>query len=396
MKIDRIEVIHLKYDYPGRRGFRYAGGVCQGRLTTLVLVHTNDGHVGHGSAYTHPALAEIVIKQQLEPFLIGEDPCEVENLWDQMYRLTRWYGRKGAVMTALGALDTAFWDLRGQSKGKPVYSLLGGKRTTCPAYASALLWREPSELAEEAAGYVARGFRRMKMRMGRSPDVDRACVLAVRKAIGPDCDFMVDGSMRYSEEGARQFGKFLAEQKVFWFEEPFPPEQIDSFRKLRGTIGVRLAAGENEFGVQGFREWIEGRVIDIAQPDVSRSGGVTETWRIGQLAARHDIPIATHSWSDAVAVVANAHVVSALPNGLTVEIDQTGNPMVEELLAEPFKVVDGEIRLSDKPGFGIELVQSVVDRLRINAFTQLENGLYSDMAFGKGSFTPAPAYVDAT
>src|SRR5512143_451573 len=107
MKIDHIEVINLHFDYPDRNGFQYAGGVCTGRLTTLVLVHTDDGRVGHGSAYTHTLLAEMIIKQQFEPMLIGEDPREIESLWRLMYGLTRWYGRKGAAMTALGGVDIA-------------------------------------------------------------------------------------------------------------------------------------------------------------------------------------------------------------------------------------------------------------------------------------------------
>src|SRR5437762_2373025 len=101
MKIDRIEVINLKHDYPNRNGFRYAGGVCTSRVTTLVLVHTDNGKTGYGSAYSHPALAEIIIKHQLEPLLVGEDPREVEALWKRMYGITRWYGRKGVAMTAL-------------------------------------------------------------------------------------------------------------------------------------------------------------------------------------------------------------------------------------------------------------------------------------------------------
>src|SRR6476646_739172 len=160
MKIDHIEVINLQFDYPNRRGFTYAGGVCNARLTSLVLVHTDDGRVGVGSGYTHPLLLRIVVEHDLQPFLVGEDPTQIERLWTKMYGLTRWYGRKGAAMSALGAIDVALWDLRGQAEDKPVWQLLGGQRTTCPAYASGLLWRTPEELAQEAAGYIERGFRR--------------------------------------------------------------------------------------------------------------------------------------------------------------------------------------------------------------------------------------------
>jgi len=396
MKIDHIEAINLCFEYPDRSGFRYAGGVCTGRLTSLVLVHTDTGQVGVGSAYSHPGLVYLVVKQQLEPLLRGEDPREVEDLWDQMYRITRWYGRKGATMSALGALDTAFWDLRGKSLGKPVWSLLGGERDTCPAYASGLLWQDAAGLAEEAAAHIAQGFRRVKMRMARSEEYDTSGVRAVREAIGPDHDLMVDASMRYSVPLAQRMGKFLKEHNVFWFEEPFAPEDLDSYASLHGTIEVPVAAGENEFGLQGFRELIRAQAVDIVQPDASRCGGITEVWRTGQLAASAGLRVATHSWSDAVAIVANAHAVAAMPNGLTVEVDRAGNPFVDELLVEPLSSTDGQLQLSQAPGLGIELDHAVVERNRLADPLSFPDGSYSDMVFGKEYLFPAVPYKEKT
>lgn len=394
MKIDHIDCLNLLFEYPNRAGFRYAGGICTGRLTSLVLVHTDTGHVGIGPAYSHPAMVDLVVKHQLEPILRGEDPREVEALWDKMYKLTRWYGRKGATMSAIGALDTAFWDLRGQSKGKPIWSLLGGARATCPAYASALLWNEPAKLAEEAQRHIANGFRRMKLRMARSEEYDTAAVRAVRQAIGWENDLMADGSMRYHLKLAQRMGKFLAEQKVFWFEEPFQPEDLDSFVALRGTINMRIAAGENEFGSQGFRELIRAKAVDIVQPDCSRCGGITEVWRVAQMAQAAHMGVATHSWSDAVAVIGNAHVIAAVPNGITVEVDQTGNPFIEELLVDPLQIKDGQLKLSDAPGLGIKLNKKVVERYRLKDPMNIPDGAYSDMAFGKEYFALAGAYQE--
>ncbi len=381
MKIDRVETLNLFFEYAD--GFTYAGGKCTGRVTTLVLVHCDNGQIGIGSAYTHPALAYLVVQQQLAPLLVGADPTDVEQIWDTMYRVTRWYGRKGAAVSALGAVDTACWDLRGKALGKPVWQLMGGTVANCPAYASALLWKEIPRLAEEAGTLVSRGFRRVKMRLGRGDDYDRPAVGAVRQAIGPDCDVMCDGSMRYSLEAARSLGEFLASEKVFWFEEPFQPEDIDSYAALRGKVGVRLAAGENEFGLQGFRELIRAGALDIVQPDASRCGGITEVKRVADLACTAGLGVATHTWSDAVAVVANAHVVSAASNGITVEVDQTGNPFIEELLVEPLKIVGGNLQLSRAPGLGIELNSSIVERYRMRDPLAIPDGSYSDMAFGR-------------
>jgi len=394
MKIDRVEVVNLRFEYPNRSGFQYAGGVCTGRLTSLVLVHTDTGRCGVGSVYSHPGLVCLIVRDQLDPLLRGHDPTEVEALWDRMYGITRWYGRKGAAMSAVGGIDTALWDLRGQACGQPVWRLLGGERRTCPAYASALLWNEIDALAQEAAGYLDQGFRRMKMRLARSEAYDTAAVRAVRAAIGPDHDLMVDASMRYHPDLARRMGRFFAQQGVFWYEEPFAPEDLAAYAALAGTVDLPVTAGENEFGVQGFRELIGSGGVDIVQPDASRSGGITEAWRVAGLAREHGLRVATHSWCDAVAVVANAHVVAAAPNGLTVEIDQTGNPFITDLLVEPLRVTDGHLHLSDAPGLGIELDPHVVDRYRMTDPLTIPDGVYSDMMFGQAYFPPSLPYVE--
>ncbi len=381
MKIDRVEAVTLRFEY--ERGFKYAGGVCTGRLTTLVRVSTDDGRVGIGSGYSHPGLLHPIIEHQLSPLLIGENPADIKRLWQKMYAVTRWYGRKGAAMTAVGALDTALWDLRGQAEGQPVWKLLGGDTPHCPAYASALLWKSPEELADEARALIARGFRRVKMRLALGADADGAAVEAVRTAIGPDCDLLVDGSMRYDEQSARQLAELLRDNDVFWYEEPFPPENIDGYVRLRRDCEVPLAAGENEFGAQGFRELIRAGAVDIVQPDASRCGGISETWNVCKMAREAGLRVATHSWCDAVAVIANAHVIAAAENGLTVEIDQTGNPFIEDLLTEPLVVLDGMLTLSDAPGLGIALNEDVVDRYRLDDPYNIPDGNYSDMVFGR-------------
>jgi L-alanine-DL-glutamate epimerase-like enolase superfamily enzyme len=393
MKIADIEVINLLYWYPDKRGFTYAGGVASGRLTTLVRVTTEGGQTGWGSAYGHPDINRIIIEHQLKPILLGADPRETESLWTLMYNTTRWYGRKGAAMTALGALDTAMWDLRGKAAGKPVAEILGPYRSDVPAYASGLLWKDdPDELGSEAAGYAEQGYRRVKMRLARSEEYDIAAVLSVRKAVGPSIDIMVDGSMRYPMEAAERMARFFEQQGVFWFEEPFAPEDIDSFVQLRSRVSIPLAAGENEFGVQGFRELLRAGAIDIAQPDVSRAGGISECFRIGQLAAKSGIRVATHSWSDAIAIVGNMHLIAALPTGITVEIDRSGNPMVDELLIEPLQVKDGVLHLSQAPGLGIDINEKLVEQLRLPAHMPVPEGCFSDLFFGKAYLHEAQPY----
>jgi D-galactarolactone cycloisomerase len=394
VRIEDVEVITLRFDYPSGQGFRYAGGTVTSRVTSLVRVRTDSGLVGLGAAYSHPDLVRIIIEGNLRAHLIGEDPLQIEALWEKMYGLTRWYGRKGAAVSAIGGIDIALWDLRGKVQGQPVYRLLGGERGVAPAYASGLFWHDDvSALEREAARHRQRGFKRVKMRLGRSEAYDVAAVAAARRGVGADGDVMVDGSHRYTVDVAERMGRVLAEHRVFWFEEPFPPEDLDAYVALRPRLSVPLAAGENEFGAQGFREILRAGAIDIAQPDACRTGGITESMRIARMAAEFGVRIAPHTWSDAVALIANAHVVAAIPHGVTVEVDQTGNPSIDELLSEPLRIEDGLLHLPDRPGLGIELNQATVDRLTVPSGQFMLDGNYSDFVFGRQHYSVPPPYA---
>lgn len=390
MKIEDVEVINLRFAYPGV-GFAYAGGKVTARVTSLVLIHTDSGETGIGAAYSHPDLVRTIIEGNLRAHLIGADPSDIDGLWKKMYGLTLWYGRKGAALTALGGIDIALWDLRGKAAKTPLWKLLGGKEGRALAYASGMFWHDDvSALEQEARRHRDRGFRRVKMRLGRSWDYDTSAFEAARRGVGEDGVVHVDGSHRYELETAVRFGKILAEGGAAWFEEPFPPEDIDRYVALRRRLKVPLVAGENEFGVQGFRELLRAGAIDMVQADACRAGGISELLRIAPMAAELGLKMAPHTWSDSVALVANAHVVAAIPNGFTVEIDQTGNPFIEELLTEPLQLVDGYLQLSDAPGLGITLNQAVVDRLRMAP--GVPDGNYSDLVFGAEHYAVAPPY----
>jgi len=398
MKIDHLEVVNLHFEYPQSKQFASCSGPCTSRATSLVLVHADTGLTGVGSVYSHPGLVYLIVKHQIEPMIRGRDPSDIEKLWSHMYSLTRWYGRKGAAMSAIGGVDTALWDLLGKARGKPVWSLLGGQRSACPAYASGLLWNDPEALASEAQRHLEQGFRRMKMRLGRSEAYDTTAVRAVRNVIGPSRkdgsgnDLIVDASMRYDVDLARRIGKVLEENGIFWFEEPFEPEQVDKFAALRGTVNVPLAAGENEFGLQGFDELIRLQAVDIVQPDASRCGGVSEVRRVAEKAENANIRVAPHTWSDAVAVLANAHVVAAIKNGVTVEVDRTGNPFIDRLLVEPLHVQEGLLQLGNAPGLGVELDSAVVDEFRMSDPLTIPEGHYSDFIFGPQFHQPVGPY----
>jgi L-alanine-DL-glutamate epimerase-like enolase superfamily enzyme len=393
MRVDHIEVINLRFTYPPGAQFAYAGGIATGRLSTLVRVHDNRGRIGIGSAYTHPELARVVIQGQLEPWLLGRTINDVTIQWDEMMRLVRWYGRSGAAVSALGAIDTALWDLAAQEARQPLWRFLGGTEQSVAAYASGLLWHDQlTLLQQEASAHLDSGFTQVKMRLGRCRDYDLAAFLAVNEAMGGPGKIMVDGSLRYSDSDAQYLADFLAEHGAVWFEEPFAPDAIDSYRRLREVASVPIAAGENETAPRGFEDLIRGRLVDIVQPDVSRAGGVTAVLRIAKAAKAAGIAVATHSWSDAVGLIANAHVVAAVPNAMTVEVDRTGNGLIDELTQEPLRLVNGRLVLSEQPGLGIELREGALEKYRLPRGDAPPAGNYSDMTFGPGVDGQLPRY----
>jgi D-galactarolactone cycloisomerase len=392
MRIEDVEVVNLYFEYPEGRGYLYAGGRVTARVTSLVLIHTDSGETGIGAAYSHPDLVRTIVEGNLRAHLIGEDPANIDAIWDKLYGLTRWYGRKGAAMTALSGVDIALWDLKGKAARAPVWKLLGAERGRALAYASGMFWHDDvTALEKEAARHRDRGFHRAKMRLGRSWDYDTEAFRAAVRGIGKDGIIHVDGSHRYEEETAVRFGALLAEHNAAWFEEPFPPEDLDRYVSLRRRLKTPLAAGENEFGVQGFRELIRAGAIDIVQADACRCGGISELLRIAQIAAEAKLRVGPHTWSDAVSLVANAHVVAALPHGLTVEIDQTGNPSIDELTGG-LTIKDGYLELGDGPGLGITLNKEALAKLTMPRGQTMPDGNYSDLIFGRQHYYVAPPY----
>jgi L-alanine-DL-glutamate epimerase-like enolase superfamily enzyme len=393
MKIQDVEVIKLRFEYAPGAGYQTKRGRTTGGLAAIVQITTTEGLRGIGPAYTHPDLLEIIVEQHLSPFLVGHETEPLDEIWSKLYRLTQWYGRKGVAVSAVGAIDTALWDIRGKVEGQPVWRLLGGTSPRVPAYGSGLLWEpEPSALVVRADELRRRGFVRLKTRTGVNLDYDCAVVEAVLTGLGSDGQIMVDGSHRYSLRDALTFADFLASRGVVWFEEPFSPGDIDSYISLREATTVPIAAGENEFGVEGFRELFRSGAIDIAQPDASRAGGITECVRIATLAQKHDLLVAPHTWSDAVTVITNAHIVASSANGMTVEVNQAGNPLIDDLIDPPLTIHDGHLVLSDTPGLGIELNADALQRYRVPKEQHVLNGHYSDMTFGSDWEWMWPAY----
>jgi L-alanine-DL-glutamate epimerase-like enolase superfamily enzyme len=388
MKIVDIRAIPLSYrcDPP----YGSAGGMQNARGSLLVEVETDAGITGIGEAGVGGGSAAHVVEHQLRPLLLGEDPLLIEGLWQKMFARTRQFGRRGIVMNALSGVDIALWDIAGKVARMPVYRLLGACRDRVEAYASGGFYQEgksADDLAGEAEGYRAQGFRGMKMKIGRNPSTqthlrhlaansrlcevepeeDIARVAAVRKALGPKAKLMVDANCAWSPAMAIEMGRALEPYRLYWIEEPVATDDIDGSARVAAALATPVAGYETEIGLYGFRELIARGAVDIVQPDLAWSGGFSECRRIAALAQAHHLMVAPHAFAGAVLLAASLHFAAATPNALALEFDRNPNGLRDELLKEPFQIdADGTIPLPERPGLGIELDPAALARYRLS------------------------------
>jgi len=387
MKIAAIRTIPLSctVDPP----YASAAGVQSRRGGLLVEVETDNGIVGIGESGLGGGATATVIEKDLAPMLIGEDPLMIEGLWQRMFHRTRQYGRRGVIMQAMSGIDIALWDIAGKVAKMPVYKLLGACRDRVEAYASGGFYQEGksvADLAGEAEAYRARGFKGMKMKIGRNPSTqthlrelignaqfcevepeeDLARVAVVRQALGPHAKLMVDVNCAWSPATAIEMGRAMEPYRLYWIEEPVATDDIEGSAAVAAALATPIAGYETELGLYGFRELIGRGAVDIVQPDLAWSGGFSECRRIAAYAQAHHRMVAPHAFASAVNLVAALHFAAAIPNGLVLEWDQNPNAIRDELLKEPLKLEsDGTIKLPERPGLGIELDQEAVERYRV-------------------------------
>jgi L-alanine-DL-glutamate epimerase-like enolase superfamily enzyme len=387
MKIADIRTIALSYkcDPP----YASASGVQARRGALLVEIECDDGTVGVGEAGVGGGVTATCIDKDLKPLLVGEDPLMIEGLWQKMFVRTRQYGRRGIVMNAISGIDIALWDIAGKVARLPVYKLLGACRDRVEAYASGGFYQEGKGvdgIAGEAEGYRARGFKGMKMKIGRNPSTgthlrqvtgqaafcetdpseDLARIAGVRKALGAQAKLMVDVNCAWSPAFAIEMGREMAPHKLFWIEEPVHTDDIDGSAQVAAALDTAIAGYETEVSLAGFRELIQRNAVDIVQPDIAWTGGFSEGKRIAAFAQAHHKMVAPHAFGSAVLLVASLHYAASIPNGLVLEWDQNPNGLRTELLKDELRLEsDSTLRPPERPGLGIELDRSAIDRYRV-------------------------------
>ena len=333
----------------------------------FVKVYTDEGVEGVGEAtleYKEKALVGAI--EHAKEALVGKDPMRIEEHVHNLYRDAYWRG--GAVlMSAISGIEMALWDIKGKALGVPVYQLLGGKmRDEVRIYVNG--WfagaTEPEQFGRKAAEAVKRGVTAMKWDpFGKSfleisnADLDKAlrCVDAVRQAVGPDVDLLIEGHGRFDVPTGIKIAKELEQFKPMFFEEPTPPDDLQSLKRVRDRSPVAISAGERLYGLRSFKDLLGMNAVDFIQPDVSHAGGILELKKIAALAEAHYIPFAPHNPSGPVANAATLHLAACCMNFSILEIMYSDVVYRKDVTDESLEYADGKIKIPDRPGLGIEL-----------------------------------------
>ena len=332
------------------------------RDTVIVKVTTDDGIVGFGESHhgRSPGAVAHLANTTLRQLVLGMDASDVVGIWARIYKMQLGsHGMGAATSIAMSGIDMALWDIRGKAAGWPVYKLLGGSCRPIPAYAGgvALGFQQPDALVDEIRPLVESGYKAVKLRLGDSPAPDLERVAAVRKAFGDELTILVDANTGYNVADVRQVMPGLEANNVGWLEEPFPAHDHRSY-SIAATFGsVPLAAGENHYTRFEFTRVIEDRIIQILQPDLSKSGGITELLRIAAMASAWKLPIHPHTATSALNMAASIHFLASIENAGYFEGDvSTSNPFREQLGSTPYTMdSEGNVRPLEKPGIGIEV-----------------------------------------
>lgn len=374
MKITRVTSHVLQYDLPEELG--YSQQYYDKRTAHLVEVETDQGVTGWGECFGpgNVALAnKAIVEKVIQPIILGDDPLDRDVVWHKVYNLLRDHGQKGMPMQSLSGVDIALWDIAGKVAGLPLHKLIGGAhRKTVRAYGYGMMLKREgvtehiARFKDEAAAIVDMGFCATKMKVGLGPRDDVKLCEAVAQTVG-DVPFMVDANHCYTTSDAFYVGRALDDLGAYWFEEPVAPEDHDGYRELRAGLRVNISGGEAEFNRWGWRQILENRGLDIAQPEVCAIGGVSEYLRILALCHAHFTPVANHVWGSAIAVATNLQLLAAmpaLPGGLhpwepMLEFDTTDNKFRDELLIEPLDIQgqiksnNGFVTIPNAPGIGV-------------------------------------------
>lgn len=363
MKIERCEATPLNIEMT-----LDAGATSRRTSLSCVLVRleADDGRTGTGfTAITEEEIVAAAINQVASHAVIDEDPRSHERIWEKLYWLLAPRGQSGYAMHAIAAIDLAVWDLKAKSMGLPLWRLLGGARARVPVYATfGFGFFDRDQLVDAARDWAARGFRRLKMTVGNHAlqrrdeprplslviAEDERRVRAVRDAVGPEVELCIDANCSLDAYHATRLAQRLDDVGLAFFEEPITQNDARALADMRSKVRVPIAAGQNEGLASRFVDFFSARALDIAQPNVAITGGLTQCLRIAGMAQAWNVAIANGgAWP-----FHNMHLHAGLAHGGFVEYHRSAVLLCEQIFRGLPAARDGSIELGETPGFGIE------------------------------------------
>ncbi len=379
MKITRVEAIPLRIPIVSSKANDGA------QETVIVKIHTDDGVVGIGEVDASPFMVKAVLEApsshnwslSFQDLLIGENPLDVERLWDKMYQGTIYTGRRGLIIHAIGAVDLALWDIAGKALGRPVYELLGGpRRDHVVPYASvhpplgtlAETEKRTRELMEKV---LEMGYRAVKLQLVYGDvytdrDIVRLVRLA-RKILGDDMTFMIDVGYRWTDWKAASWTlRQLEDCNLYFVETPLRMDDLDGHARLAEAVTTRIAGAELLASRWEAIDLMDRGKVDVIQPDIGRAGGLTECLRIAKLADHRGLLCTPHGWKSGLTIAGEIHLSGAASNVPFIEfmVPELWPSIIRSELVRPeFTPKNGVIELPKTPGLGVELNDEVVRRL---------------------------------
>jgi L-alanine-DL-glutamate epimerase-like enolase superfamily enzyme len=369
MKITKITAIPLSYRLPEGKTVTMGIGSTTKRDTIIVRVQTSEGITGYGESHPgrSPGAVTSLINNTLAPMLVGMDAHDTIGVWQRVHRMQlSSHGQGAAAAMGLSGIDIALWDIRGKSANLPLYKLLGGSKRRMPAYAGgiSLGFQAKESLAEEAQKYVRQGYKALKLRIGDSAKADIERMVHVREALGDDIDILTDANTAYTIADVRRVFPVLADIKAGWLEEPFACNDFASYRAAAAiTPLVPIAAGENHFTRFEFAQMIESGAVQVWQPDLSKTGGITEGIRIAAIASAWRIPLNAHSSATGINHAATLHFLAATENAGYFESCVSEYNPLRDMFGKTYEIgKDGCVEPSDAPGLGLDIDESVFEQ----------------------------------
>lgn len=379
MRVTKLDTYFLSIPLP--QPVRTSTNTIRQVSEVIVKLTTDSGLVGIGEGHgpflfnQGPAGMQAVneIIQRITPLVVGEDPFNSERIWQDIFALTYRAVRgipplarqQRQLVTALSAIDIVLWDLKGKAVERPVYALLGGAlRDKIPAYATGFYYRDheqPADLEREAALYMEKGYRTMKVKVGGlTPKADAERVRFIRQCVGDDMALMLDANQGWDLPTAIEAAQRCEPSNTFWLEDPMPwYDERHTLRRLKAATSIPLAAGETEYSPFGLRTLLMEGLVDYVIIDSTWAGGLT-TWRkAAVMAEMQQIPMAAHHDPQI-----HVHALAASPTGFILEsfADPSRDPLWFELFKERPEIVDGSMSLPEAPGFGLELREDTLEK----------------------------------